>query len=437
MSLVHPLYSLAKMVKLFIGNIPPEATPSELKALFEQYGKVTECDIITNYGFVHMEDKKSADEAVANLNQYKLHDVSINVEHSRGKPKASTKLHVSSISPDCTSDELREKFEEYGAVLECDIVKDFAFVHMEKAEEALEAIRNLNNYDFKVYWKTMVSFYSTTRPAKNKPSHGHIQGRGVGKATFTLALRRRASATHAKTHAFCDACVVFRRKSDAQKMLHVAFSCVRRTWRKTPPKRRTRKRMHVQLSTSRLRVTPGMGERSQCYRCGKDGHWSGVCPLDQMAQEVDLASPYGHDPFADPYVPMRNAAATAYEQMYYERERRNLIDYYHRYRIRPSTYDAYMDRRMPPIPPPTMSGITHRKRLETSPYERQALPPPPPIPSYYARERSPIRRPPPPPATAAVDEYVADRSLAPTMRSTLYETPRYMRNTYADRTRYY
>ncbi|XP_069594727.1 RNA-binding protein 4B-like isoform X1 [Ranitomeya imitator] len=335
------------MVKLFIGNIPPEATPSELKALFEQYGKVTECDIITNYGFVHMEDKKSADEAVANLNQYKLHDVSINVEHSRGKPKASTKLHVSSISPDCTSDELREKFEEYGAVLECDIVKDFAFVHMEKAEEALEAIRNLNNYDFKG------------------------------------------------------------------------------------------KRMHVQLSTSRLRVTPGMGERSQCYRCGKDGHWSGVCPLDQMAQEVDLASPYGHDPFADPYVPMRNAAATAYEQMYYERERRNLIDYYHRYRIRPSTYDAYMDRRMPPIPPPTMSGITHRKRLETSPYERQALPPPPPIPSYYARERSPIRRPPPPPATAAVDEYVADRSLAPTMRSTLYETPRYMRNTYADRTRYY
>ncbi|XP_073434617.1 RNA-binding protein 4B-like isoform X2 [Dendrobates tinctorius] len=137
------------MVKLFIGNIPPEATPSELKALFEQYGKVTECVIITNYGFVHMEDKKSADEAVANLNQYELHGVSINVEHSRGKPKASTKLHVSSISPDCTSDELREKFEEYGAVLECDIVKDFAFVHMEKAEEALEAIRNLNNYEFK------------------------------------------------------------------------------------------------------------------------------------------------------------------------------------------------------------------------------------------------------------------------------------------------
>ncbi|XP_056383343.1 RNA-binding protein 4B-like isoform X3 [Hyla sarda] len=139
------------MVKLFIGNIPPEATPAELKTLFEEYGKVTECDIITNYGFVHMEDKKAADEAVENLNQYKLHDVCINVEHSRGKPKASTKLHVSSINPDCTSEELRELFEQYGSVLECDIVKDFAFVHMEKAEEALEAIRNLNNYEFKAH----------------------------------------------------------------------------------------------------------------------------------------------------------------------------------------------------------------------------------------------------------------------------------------------
>ncbi|XP_053305383.1 RNA-binding protein 4B-like isoform X2 [Spea bombifrons] len=137
------------MVKLFVGNLPPEATQAELKALFEQFGRVTECDIIKNYGFVHMEDKKSADDAVLNLNHYKLHDVAINVENSRGRPKASTKLHVSNLGGNCTSEELRAKFEAFGSVLECDIVKDYAFVHMERADEALEAIRNLDNTEFK------------------------------------------------------------------------------------------------------------------------------------------------------------------------------------------------------------------------------------------------------------------------------------------------
>ncbi|XP_018607469.1 splicing factor 1 isoform X6 [Scleropages formosus] len=136
------------MVKIFIGNLSQETTAEELRALFTQYGKVSECDIVKNYGFVHMDEKTEADEAIRNLHHYELHGQPMNVEISRGKAKASTKLHVGNINSTCTNQELRAKFEEYGPVVECDIVKDYAFVHMERVEDAMEAIKGLDNTAF-------------------------------------------------------------------------------------------------------------------------------------------------------------------------------------------------------------------------------------------------------------------------------------------------
>uniref|UniRef100_A0A2K5R6W6 RRM domain-containing protein n=1 Tax=Cebus imitator TaxID=2715852 RepID=A0A2K5R6W6_CEBIM len=130
------------MVKLFIRNLPWEAAEQEIRSLFKQYGKVLEYDIIMNYGFMEAED------AIGNLHHYKLHRVNINVEASNKKSKTSTKLHVGNISPTCTNQELRAKFEEFGPVIECDIVKDYAFVHLERSEDAVETIKGLDNTVF-------------------------------------------------------------------------------------------------------------------------------------------------------------------------------------------------------------------------------------------------------------------------------------------------
>ena len=42
-------------VKIFIGNLNENTTGNDLRPLFERYGRVTECDVVRNYGFVVIE----------------------------------------------------------------------------------------------------------------------------------------------------------------------------------------------------------------------------------------------------------------------------------------------------------------------------------------------------------------------------------------------
>ncbi|KAK9971420.1 hypothetical protein ABG768_024787 [Culter alburnus] len=135
------------MVKIFIGNLPQQAEAEEIKSLFTQYGTVTECAIIKNFAFVHMDDRKSATKAIRNLHLYKLHGTPINVEASRGKNQGPVKLHVANVEKG-TDEELRALFEEYGTVTECAIIKNFAFVHMSNSDEAMDAIKGLDNSEF-------------------------------------------------------------------------------------------------------------------------------------------------------------------------------------------------------------------------------------------------------------------------------------------------
>jgi RNA recognition motif-containing protein len=63
------------MKKLFIGNLPPDTRENDLVGLFETYGKVRSCKIVTDmftrkckgFGFIEMEGHE-ARAAIAGLN---------------------------------------------------------------------------------------------------------------------------------------------------------------------------------------------------------------------------------------------------------------------------------------------------------------------------------------------------------------------------------
>ncbi|KAI7814238.1 RNA-binding protein 4.1-like [Triplophysa rosa] len=413
------------MVKIFVGNLSPNTTADDVRSLFSQYGKICECVIVKNFGFVHMDDKAEADEAIRNLHHYVLNGLAMNVELSKGKHKTSTKLHVGNISSSCTNQELRAKFEEYGPVVECDIVKEYAFVHMERVEDAMEAIGGLDNTGF--------------------------QG----------------------------------------------------------------KLMSVKLSTSRLRTAPGMGERTGCYRCGQEGHWSKECPMDQNGSYREGSGSEGYVPhrfgeggdrggrgfhrgfsgeqgYSGSFVPSHgftrgagygvpgygrgagfesamnyglpagygigadNSMAPAYgseaaygssgmgyggalpaypirRPPFEERDPYGVVDFYEKYRARPYGISYFEDRHAvpPPVPPPPSSSAIARPSSNLDPYERRPLPPPPtPASSYYVRDRSPIRRVP-----LEVEGYAYERThISPSHpSSSVYDVPR---DPYAEQARY-
>lgn len=47
-----PGFSTSGTFKIFIGKIPEKTVAQDIKPLFERYGKVVECDVVKNYGFV-------------------------------------------------------------------------------------------------------------------------------------------------------------------------------------------------------------------------------------------------------------------------------------------------------------------------------------------------------------------------------------------------
>ncbi|XP_062559781.1 heterogeneous nuclear ribonucleoprotein A3 homolog 1 [Armigeres subalbatus] len=74
--------------KIFVGSLPPSTKPEEIRRLFENYGVVTECDVMNRCAFVHMQTPDMMDNAIQALHNSQFKGVTINVERGRTKERA-------------------------------------------------------------------------------------------------------------------------------------------------------------------------------------------------------------------------------------------------------------------------------------------------------------------------------------------------------------
>ncbi|PVD26197.1 hypothetical protein C0Q70_13866 [Pomacea canaliculata] len=109
----------------------------------------------------------------------------------------------------------------------------------------------------------------------------------------------------------------------------------------------------VEMSHSKVRQKPGMGNKGSCFRCGEEGHWSKDCPKLGPRRPRHPPGPPYRDPYEDPYA--RDPYADPY----------------------------YRNRYMPPLPP------VYGHYDPYDPYEHPR-PVPPTVRDPYFRDREPL-----------------------------------------------
>jgi RNA recognition motif-containing protein len=73
------------MTTLFVGNLSPEVTDSDLRAVFEEYGRVTSLRLMTRRGLAYVElDPDAANAAVDGLRGTQLKGRTVDIAVDRG-----------------------------------------------------------------------------------------------------------------------------------------------------------------------------------------------------------------------------------------------------------------------------------------------------------------------------------------------------------------
>jgi polyadenylate-binding protein len=151
---------------IFIKNLDKSIDNSSLYETFSAFGHILSCKVEVDqngvskgYGYVHFETREEAEQAIARVNGMLMNGKKVYVgkfvprkERSNDSSKTKfTNVFVKNLDPSFTSEQLREKFAQFGKVTSAVVMtnekgesKGFGFVNFENHEEAHQAVEALN-----------------------------------------------------------------------------------------------------------------------------------------------------------------------------------------------------------------------------------------------------------------------------------------------------
>ncbi|KAI4381888.1 hypothetical protein MLD38_007912 [Melastoma candidum] len=152
-----------KRGSLYVGDLSPEVTESDLLATFGEMGKVASVRVCSDaltgkslcYAYVNFFSPSHASKALACLNHSPLKDKPMRIMWSQRNPatrKAGiANLFVKNLHPNIDSGRLHRIFGEFGAILSCKVAqengrsKGFGFVQFDSEESAVNALNALHD----------------------------------------------------------------------------------------------------------------------------------------------------------------------------------------------------------------------------------------------------------------------------------------------------
>lgn len=167
-----------RFTNVYIKNFPEDLSDEQLRDIFEKYGRITSCKIMTSdegkckgFGFVAFEDPEAAEKACDDMNAKEMNGKTLYVGRAQKKAERQQELkrkfeqlkiermnryqgvnlYVKNLDDTIDDERLRKEFTPFGTITSAKVVmmedgrsKGFGFVCFSSPEEATKAVTEMN-----------------------------------------------------------------------------------------------------------------------------------------------------------------------------------------------------------------------------------------------------------------------------------------------------